>query len=292
MKNIPKLLAVASLPVAIGGWALFRPELLFIDKAVDEKAPSVTSGSSMRVASGRFASYAHETSGEAQLLRNDGKWILRLDGFKTSNGPDVHLYLVKGNDPSQSAVLHQGFVDLGTLKGNVGSQNYELPPNLDPTQYGAVAIWCKRFSVDFGGAPLVFTKPMALRTPLARWAGFEPEIRVTYGALRGEILGKAELVESNGRRFVRVSGLKIPAHRDIRVLLVKAENPKSTADVSSASKLELGVAKGGSVQFTIDDKVDAWLYRSISLWDAKAKRSLSIALLRSDQERNRAFSIA
>jgi hypothetical protein len=45
-------------------------------------------------------------------------------------------------------------VDLGSLKGNIGDQNYELPLNADLAKYRAVTIWCKRFSVNFGTAPL------------------------------------------------------------------------------------------------------------------------------------------
>jgi hypothetical protein len=40
------------------------------------------------------------------------------------------------------------------LKGNIGDQNYELPANADLAKYRAVTIWCKRFSVNFGTAPL------------------------------------------------------------------------------------------------------------------------------------------
>jgi hypothetical protein len=47
-----------------------------------------------------------------------------------------------------------GFVDLGSMKGNVGDQNYDVPDTLDLRKYRAVTIWCKRFSINFGTAPL------------------------------------------------------------------------------------------------------------------------------------------
>ena len=47
-----------------------------------------------------------------------------------------------------------GFMLLGALKGNVGDQNYEVPADVDLTTYQAVTIWCRRFGVNFGTAPL------------------------------------------------------------------------------------------------------------------------------------------
>ncbi len=46
------------------------------------------------------------------------------------------------------------FVILGPLKGNSGDQNYPLPSDLDLTRFRSAAVWCNRFSVGFGAAPL------------------------------------------------------------------------------------------------------------------------------------------
>ena len=45
-------------------------------------------------------------------------------------------------------------VDLGPLKGNIGSSNYEIPPSVDLGDFETAVIWCRRFSVGFGVAPL------------------------------------------------------------------------------------------------------------------------------------------
>ena len=110
-----------------------------------------------KLASGRFHSNAHTTSGLATIYRlPDGGRVLRLTQFTTSNGPDVRVYLVAAGDVQGEAAAKQaGFVDLGALKGNVGDQNYNLPADLDLTKYRAVSIWCRRFSVNFGAAPLI-----------------------------------------------------------------------------------------------------------------------------------------
>jgi hypothetical protein len=110
----------------------------------------------MLVSSGDFVGLAHPTSGKARIYKTqDGKSILRLEQFKTSNGPDVRVYLVKGSDAADGAVIKGGgFVDLGALKGNVGDQNYAIPDNVNLNEFRSVSIWCRRFAVNFGAATL------------------------------------------------------------------------------------------------------------------------------------------
>jgi hypothetical protein len=138
-----------------GAWYAFRPERIFINQRVNEQFPTA-SAASEQLASGQFHSGAHETRGMATVFQlADGKKTLRLTNFATSNGPDVHVYLVAATDAKDNnAVTNAGFVDLGSLKGNIGDQNYDLPANADLAKYRAVTIWCKRFSVNFGTAPL------------------------------------------------------------------------------------------------------------------------------------------
>jgi hypothetical protein len=84
-----------------------------------------------------------------------GSRLLRLTNFETSNGPDVRVYLIAANDANDSdTVTNTGFVELGSLKGNIGDQNYEIPAAVDLAKYQAVTIWCKRFAVNFATAPL------------------------------------------------------------------------------------------------------------------------------------------
>jgi Electron transfer DM13 len=152
---------------AIGGiaWYAFRPELLFVRKSVNESLPVAAAQSSggnagidinSALVSGRFNSVAHETRGNATIYRlSGGQRVLRLTEFTTSNGPDVRVYLVAApNATDNETVKKAGFVELGKLKGTDGDQNYDVPANLDLSKYRAVTIWCRRFSVNFGTAPL------------------------------------------------------------------------------------------------------------------------------------------
>ena len=57
--------------------------------------------------------------------------------------------------PTQSDFGASGeFVDLGDLKGNIGEQNYEIPPDVDLERFDTVVIWCVRFGVAFAAADL------------------------------------------------------------------------------------------------------------------------------------------
>ena len=113
----------------------------------------------VKVVSGRFHTNAHKTDGLATIYRlADGRRVLRLTQFATSNGPDVRVYLVAAGDvQDEGAAKQAGFLDLGALKGNIGDQNYDVPAGLDLSKYRAVSIWCRRFSVNFGAAPLAET---------------------------------------------------------------------------------------------------------------------------------------
>lgn len=153
--------AIAVAVVAVG-WYLFRPELLFVNHRVNEAFPAadVNDMASTAVASakvqGTFHSGAHETKGTAAIYEvPGGKRVLRLPSFETSNGPDVHVLLGKAADATDSdTVKTAGYVDLGSMKGNMGDQNYDIPSDANLADYRSVTIWCKRFSVNFGTAPL------------------------------------------------------------------------------------------------------------------------------------------
>lgn len=145
--------------VIVGGilWSLFRPEKLFIDKKVNETLPQTEMKSKETkqvISEGQFQSGVHETKGTATIYQlADGKRILRLTNFSTSNGPDVRVVLVPTNQlKNNEDVKNYKYVELGKLKGNKGDQNYEIPNEIDVSTYGAVSVWCKRFNENFGAA--------------------------------------------------------------------------------------------------------------------------------------------
>jgi hypothetical protein len=156
------LIVIIGLLALGAGWYAFRPERLFIDAQVNESFPAAESPTSSAtqpttLLSGSFYGIAHETSGTATIHQlAGGQRVLRFTDFETSNGPDVQVYLVAAPDaPDNETVTQAGFINLGTLKGNIGDQNYDLPAEVDLEKYQSVSIWCRRFGVNFGAAPLV-----------------------------------------------------------------------------------------------------------------------------------------
>src|ERR687892_591429 len=124
--------------------------------AAPGEEPAPDAGQVM-LAAGRFISLEHETTGRALVLETaDGRRFLRFEGFETSNGPDLLVYL-SSKEPSGTDDWHgydQDFVDLGVLKGNVGSQNYRIPDGVDLDRYSTAVVWCRRFEVGFAAAVL------------------------------------------------------------------------------------------------------------------------------------------
>ena len=156
MKKWAKVAIPIAAVAVFAAWYAFRPERLVVNRHVEQAMPTAQGGvAAQPLESGRFYSILHPTSGTATIYQmGDGTRVLRFTDFTTSNGPDVHVYMVAADDAKDAATVQQaGFIDLGVLKGNIGDQNYELG-DLDLSKYRAVSIWCKRFSVNFGAAAL------------------------------------------------------------------------------------------------------------------------------------------
>ena len=117
-------------------------------------ATALLAQSATIVATGTFHGAAHSTSGRATVYSDN---TLRLTHFKTSNGPNLHVLLIAATDAQDNDdLIKKGIerVDLGPLKGNEGDQNYTVPAGTDLGKYRAVSIFCERFNVNFGAAPL------------------------------------------------------------------------------------------------------------------------------------------
>lgn len=152
------ILIVIGIPVMVGAWWAFRPEKLFINQKVNEAAPFAASSEPQPIFTGKLEGKIHQTGGRATIYKAaDGKRYLRLSDFTTSNGPDVHVVLVRAEDKQLEQEIVKGELDrveLGALKGNQGDQNYDLPAAVDLNKYQAVAIYCERFHALFGVAKL------------------------------------------------------------------------------------------------------------------------------------------
>jgi Electron transfer DM13 len=165
----------AGVVVAAGAVAWFQPQKLLIDERVDEALPVAGTPSPERtssvspgrprtpaaeaepqvLASGSFRSLGHTTSGRAVALElADGRRFLRLDDLRTSNGPDLFVYLSTAAAGAPRDSFDDDFVSLGRLRANQGSQNYEIRDGIPLDRYRTVVIWCRRFTYAFGAAAL------------------------------------------------------------------------------------------------------------------------------------------
>lgn len=162
------------IPIAAMGWWLGSP--LFLDDAVDEAFPIVTTAASgsrsvqttqatasaspaetgttvetsaepVILQDGMFSGFdaVHQGSGSATIYDLDGTPVLRFEEFDVTNGPDLRVDLVLADG---------AMVDLGALKGNVGDQNYDIPSDVDLGEVESVLIYCRAFSVPFAEASL------------------------------------------------------------------------------------------------------------------------------------------
>jgi hypothetical protein len=175
------VVALLAVGAAVGLY-WFQPWKLFTDQRVNEAAPvaaapggvspspggPVAGGSASAgalpqvnrvIATGTFVSHEHPTKGTVRLTElTDGRRVLTIENLDTSNGPDLRVWLTDrpvGVDRSAWTVFDDGrYVELGPLKGNKGTQNYDVPSEVSIDEYRSVTIWCKRFSVSFGAADL------------------------------------------------------------------------------------------------------------------------------------------
>jgi hypothetical protein len=134
---------------------------LFFNRTIDEKIPvakidtaketqNTETTQPVTLVSGNFVGVGdgiHSAKGTAKILSLDDAKLLRLENFKATNGPDLHVYLATDEKATD-------YVDLGSLKANIGNQNYQIPEETDLSKYDTALIWCKQFSVLFGHANL------------------------------------------------------------------------------------------------------------------------------------------
>ncbi|KRF38645.1 DM13 domain-containing protein [Paenibacillus sp. Soil787] len=182
MQTTLKITAVGlGIVLLVVGWWLLKP--LFIDKKINEALPMAsqieqgiemtadkgketgemenktpampvadkeTAKQTAAVFEGAFVDGepGHHAKGKVITLVNGDTTILRLEDLDATNGPDLHLFLAKPGGKTGEGI------NLGKLKGNIGNQNYELPPDTDLSVYSKVVIYCKQFSVDFGYSEL------------------------------------------------------------------------------------------------------------------------------------------
>ena len=141
--------------ILIVGAAYWLVSPIFLDTEVQEAAVDIGAAASAQseqttLAEGSFvdADAFHKGAGVVRLISVGGKNFIRFeDDFKVTNGPDLFVYFGKDGAYASEAKI-------AALKGNIGSQNYEVPEGIRVDEYNEVWIWCRAFSVPFARAVL------------------------------------------------------------------------------------------------------------------------------------------
>jgi pentapeptide MXKDX repeat protein len=160
IRTVKTILGITALAFILGLQpAAYAQDSMHEKHAMQEKDTMHTQDTGAKTLStGTFHGKVHKTSGRATVYQQkDGTLLLRLTGFKTSNGPDVHVILVASKDATDDANFLKSNierVELGKLKGNEGDQNYSIPAGTDLSKFQTVSIYCERFDANFGAAPL------------------------------------------------------------------------------------------------------------------------------------------
>ena len=78
----------------------------------------------------------------------DGDRVLTLTDFDADPGPDVNVHLSTTTDGVDDSI------DLGSLKGEVGNQQYAIPDDADLSRYDDLVLWCIPFTTRIATAEL------------------------------------------------------------------------------------------------------------------------------------------
>lgn len=141
MKKV--FLVIALLAALALGWYGISP--IFTNVELDEAVPEQMDmqGETAQV----IGTAGHPASGTARIIEADGTTYVRYEDFQTLNGPDLFVYLAKDLNADE-------FVNLGKLRATEGNINYEVPDDVDVSEYPYVMVWCRAFSVLFNYADL------------------------------------------------------------------------------------------------------------------------------------------
>ena len=117
-------------------------------------SPTILIAEAQSLANGDFVAVEHPTQGQASIVKEGNNFYLKLNSdFQTDRGPDLKVILHR-SETVNLKVEEGDYVNLGALQQFSGNQLYEIPENIDLSEYNSVAIWCEQFNATFGYAPL------------------------------------------------------------------------------------------------------------------------------------------
>lgn len=158
MKKLLYVIAVVVVVLVV--WFMyFTISPLFRSVTLDETLPQSDVGGVPReqielITAQIIDTPGHPASGIVRVVDVDNTKYLRYENFETINGPDLYVYLAKDLEATE-------YVNLGVLKATEGNINYEIPEEVEITDWPYVLVWCELFGVLFNYADLREQEPTA-----------------------------------------------------------------------------------------------------------------------------------
>ncbi|MGI8863251.1 MAG: DM13 domain-containing protein [Solirubrobacteraceae bacterium] len=134
---------------------------LAVDQQVDvplvEPPPAALSAPGTRiVAAGALQRIDQFAAGRVSVYRlASGRYVMRFADFYVTPNVDLEIRLSPLRSPrSTRQYLGAPSAYVAPLDITAGSLNFQLPPNVDPTAYHSVVIWCPLITSAYAEAPL------------------------------------------------------------------------------------------------------------------------------------------
>ena len=149
-----ELMATADATMVVGlVQAAIQPDNIV--PTASQGVPEMTDPTVVAVGTFKEIDAIHKASGKVTIFQlPDNTKVLRFEDFRVTNGPGLRVILTRKGDPVTAADVGTDYYDLGNLQGNVGNQNYNVPSEVDLSQYLGVVIYSKTFQVVFSSAAI------------------------------------------------------------------------------------------------------------------------------------------
>ncbi len=105
---------------------------------------------------GDWVKKSYRIAGEWEIIsRDDARFIVFNEDFKTKKGPDLKVYLSRMpiSDIEDNDVVHSS-IKISALKSNKGHQEYPIPADIILDEYSSMLIHCEAYAHLWGGASL------------------------------------------------------------------------------------------------------------------------------------------
>lgn len=123
---------------------------------VNAQAETPVEITEIKAPSGVFIKKSKKLKGDWEVIhRGEKTFIVFGDNFRAARGPDLKIFLSpKSVSEVSGKTAVSGSLNLGELKATKGGQEYEVPADVDLSDYGSVLVHCEAYAVLWGGGDL------------------------------------------------------------------------------------------------------------------------------------------